>query len=114
MPIDVKSINTIKATTKYDIINLYGVEQSWLKHLSVTNDNQVNVGLPHFYTGPSDLGRHSTLDTLSTFLSTQVACFASHMRLAKYARYMGLKIRNHTPGFYIDAYERALSEEDVQ
>ena len=117
MPFPQTVINAViflAVNLKYDIINLYGVEQSWLKHLSVTNDNQVNVGLPHFYTGPSDLGRHSTLDTLSTFLSTQVACFASHMRLAKYARYMGLKIRNHTPGSYIDAYERALSEEDVQ
>ena len=95
---------------KYDVINLYGVEQSWLRYLTVNSDNQVNVGLPHFYAGPSDLGRHSTLSTLSTFLLTQVFCFASHMRLGKYAEYRGLTILNHTPGSYIDAYQRVPHE----
>jgi hypothetical protein len=98
---------------KYDIVNLYGVEQSWLQHLHVTNDNQVNVGLPHFYTGPSDLGRHSTLNTLSTFLFTQAVCFASHMRLEEYARYKGLQVLNHTPGSYIDAYKRVVDEQNA-
>jgi hypothetical protein len=116
MPIPMTVINAViflAVNLKYDIVNLYGVEQSWLKHLHVTNDNQVNVGLPHFYGGPDDLGRHSTLNTLSGFLYTQATCFASHMRTEEYSKYNGRRILNHTPGSYIDAYERAVDEQNA-
>ena len=109
MPLPQTVINAViflAINLKFDIINLYGVEQSWLKYLHVNNDNQVNVRLEHFYGGSDSLGRHSTLNTLSAFLYTQAACFESHMRLQEYARYSGERIFNHTPGSYIDAYER--------
>lgn len=113
MPVPQTVINAViflAINMKYDEIHLYGVEQSWLKHLHVTNDNQVSVSLPHFYAGPDSLGRHSTLRTLSAFLITQAACFSSHMRLQEYAKYKGNRILNHTPGSYIDAYERVIHE----
>lgn len=89
----------------YDKIHLYGVEQSWLKHLAVDNNNRVSVDLHHFYKGSDMTGENRTL---SEFLLSQVAVFKSHMRLQKYAVFKGVKILNHTPGTYIDAYERAL------
>jgi len=116
MPIPMTVINAViflAVNLKYDLVNLYGVEQSWLKNLHVTNDNQVNVGLPHFYGGSDDIGRHSTLNTLSTFLYTQATCFASHMRLEEYSKYNGRRILNHTPGSYIDAYDRIVEEPDA-
>ena len=113
MPNPITVINAaifLAVNLKYDIVNLYGVEQSWLKHLHVTNDNQVNVRLPHFYGGPDDIGRHSTLNTLSSFLYTQAICFESHMRIEKYSKYNDTCILNHTPGSYIDAYDRVVDE----
>lgn len=92
---------------KFNIIHLYGVEQSWLKYLSVSNDNEVSVGLPHYYSGSDKTEENRTL---SEFLLSQAATFKSHMRLQKYAKYCGTRILNHTPGSYIDAYERVINE----
>ena len=113
MPMPQTVINAViflAINMKYDIIHLYGVEQSWLKYLSVSNNNKVSVGLPHFYGGSDDIGEHRTLRTLSAFLLTQAAAFKSHMRLQEYAKHNGKRILNHTPGSYIDAYERVINE----
>lgn len=91
----------------HNVINLYGVEQSWLKHLSVDNNNKITVGLPHFYSG-SDVTSENR--SLCAFLLSQAATFKSHMRLQDYAQHNGQRILNHTPGSYIDAYERVSSE----
>ena len=93
----------IAINLQFTKINLYGVEQSWLKHLSVSEDNVVSVGLPHFYKGSEKTGEDRSL---SEFLYSQARAFNSHMRLDKYAKYLGTKIINHTPHSYIDAYER--------
>lgn len=87
----------------FKIIHLYGVEQSWLKYLTVHQNNKISVGLKHFYEG-SDETRENR--TLSEFLLSQVAVFKSHMRLQEYSIYLGKSIFNHTPGSYIDAFER--------
>jgi hypothetical protein len=92
---------------KFRIIHLYGVEQSWLKYLSVSNDNKVSVGLHHFYSGDDKTGENRTL---SEFLLSQVAVFKSHMRLQVYAKNHGISILNHTPGSYIDAYDRVIND----
>ena len=108
MPVPETVINAaifIAINMKFERIHLYGVEQSWLKHLHVSNENEVRVGLPHFYRG-SDNTRENR--TLSEFLLSQASVFSSHMRLQKYAKAQGSHILNHTPNSYIDAYERAI------
>ena len=77
----INAVIFIAINMQYDCIHLHGVEQSWLKDLSVNEKNEVNVGLPHFYKGPKKLLRHPSLKNLSTFLRSQATCFESHLRL---------------------------------
>lgn len=109
----INAVIFIAINMKYNSINLFGVEQSWLKDLYVNENNEVNVGLPHFYGGPKKLLRHSSLINLSTFLRTQALCFDSHLRLEKYSKYLELNIINHTPNSYIDAYERKIYKKNI-
>jgi len=88
---------------KFNKIHLYGVEQSWLKYLTINDDNSISVGLSHFYKGSDKTGEDRTL---SEFLMSQVAVFESHMRLQEYSQNNKQLILNHTPGSYIDAYTR--------
>ncbi len=87
----------------YKKIHLYGVEHSWLKNLSIDQNNNINVSLNHFYNSISDTDEKRSL---SEFLLSQSRLFESHMRLQYYAKSCGVKITNHTVDSYIDAYER--------
>jgi len=107
MPMPQTVINAaifIALNLRFKVVHLCGVEQSWLKYLSISNNNEVRVGLNHFYKGSDKTGENRTL---SEFLLSQVAVFKSHMRLQEYSCKNGLLILNHTPGSYIDAYKRA-------
>ena len=109
MPLPETVINAtifLAIAMKFNIINLYGVEQSWLKYLFVNNENQVSVGLPHFYSG-SDQTRENR--SLSEFLFSQARVFKSHLRLQEYAKYHGICILNYTKDSYIDAYKRGVN-----
>lgn len=88
---------------KYKKCHLFGVEQSWLKHLSINKNNEILVGLNHFY--PS-LGQVDETRSLSKFLLSQSILFSSHNKLNEYSEYLGSSIINHTPDSYIDAYPR--------
>ncbi len=108
MPLAQTVINAaifIAINLDYHNVHLFGVEQSWLKFLTVHQDNQISVGLNHFYTG-ADKTRENR--TLSEFLKSQVAVFESHLRLEKYSKFKNVKIYNHTIDSYIDAYERKV------
>lgn len=87
----------------YKIINLYGVDQSWLKGMYVDENNIVRAGLDHFYGGSSSIG---SIPSLSNLLLTQYNAFFSHERLQVYSKEKGIKILNHTKLSYIDAYEK--------
>lgn len=87
----------------YRKYHLFGVEQSWLKNLSINNKNEIMVGLDHFYPISSKVDENRSL---SEFLYSQSVVFKSHMDLNKYSIYKGSLIINHTPGSYIDAYTR--------
>jgi hypothetical protein len=93
----------------YKKCHLYGVEQSWLKDLSINNKNEIMVGLDHFYPISNVDNYQSGVAenrSLSEFLFSQAVVFKSHMDLNKYSIYKGSLIINHTPGSYIDAYTR--------
>ena len=106
MPVPETVINAsifLAIALKFKSIHLYGVEQSWLKHLTVDSENKISVGLPHFYSGSDKTDEYRPL---SEFLFSQAKVFKSHMRLNEYAKFLGIRVINHTPGSYIDAYER--------
>ena len=93
----------------YKKCHLYGVEQSWLKDLTINNKNEIMVGLEHFYPiANSDNHQSGVAEnrSLSEFLFSQAIVFKSHMELNKYSIYKGSLIINYTPGSYIDAYAR--------
>ena len=88
----------------YNVINLFGVEHSWIKNLRVSRDNEVYVGLDHFYEG-SD--RTDEKRKVSHFLLSQYRLFNSHLQLQEYSINIGKRIINHTKDSFIDAYEKA-------
>ncbi|MCL1095727.1 hypothetical protein [Shewanella kaireitica] len=100
----------IAVNNEYSKIHLFGVEQSWIKDLSVSDNNEISVSLDHFYAGQSSLGRHSSLNTLSAFLHTQFLCFKSHEILNQYAIHRNVMIFNRTPNSYIDAYRKVVEK----
>lgn len=89
----------------YDVIHLYGVEQSWLKLIHIDDNNQLTIGLEHYY-GVTD--EDKSTKHLHDFLESQARAFKSNVRLSKYAKSVGVQIINHTPNSYLDAYERQI------
>ncbi len=87
----------------YKTINLYGVDQSWLKGMYVDENNRVRTGLDHFYEGSDEI---DSIPSLCDLLLTQYNVFKSHERLQDYSTRKGIKILNHTRLSYIDAYEK--------
>jgi hypothetical protein len=96
---------------QYKTCHLFGVEHSWLKNLQINHNNEVLVGLDHFYEGSSLTDENRGL---SEFLLSQARLFRSHMKLQKFSQYQGVKILNHTSGSYIDAYQKAIFMDFLQ
>ncbi|WP_068471651.1 hypothetical protein [Saccharicrinis aurantiacus] len=96
---------------KYKRVDLYGVEHSWLKYLSVNDNNEVCLENPHFY----DKGKtkkqtwyeiqHVTA-TLSEVLRAYANMFESYLEVEAYARKKQVAIVNKTANSYIDAFRR--------
>lgn len=88
----------------YNVLNLFGVEHSWLKNLSVSSHNEVYVGLDHFYDASEKTDEKRKL---SHFLLSQSRLFNSHLQLQDYSKYLGKRIINRTKDSFIDAYDRS-------
>lgn len=95
----------------YTEIYILGADHSWIKTLSVDEDNRVVSIQPHFYREDEreanrikkaylNLPLHSLLD------SFRIA-FQSYHRIQAYASRHGVKIFNSTPDSFIDAFQRA-------
>lgn len=91
----------------YDVIHLFGVEQSWLKMIRVDDNNHLTIGLEHFY-GVTDEDKSKKY--LHVFLESQARAFKSNVRLSEYAESIGVKVINHTPNSYLDAYKKQIPE----
>lgn len=87
----------------YNVLNLFGVEHSWLKNLSISSHNEVYVGLDHFYEASAKTDEKRKL---SYFLLSQSRLFNSHLQLQDYSKYLGKRIINRTKDSFIDAYDR--------
>ena len=87
-----------------------GADHSWMKTVSVTEQNEVVSIQPHFYEEDSaELQRirvtqmHMKLHELLTHW--QIA-FRSYYQIQRWAETAGIKIFNATPGSFIDAFPR--------
>ncbi len=92
-------------------IYLTGADHSWMKTISVDDNNQVVSIQPHFYKdNDKELARVRTdylHRPLHTILDSFRIAFASYHTIARFAATRGIRIVNSTPGSYIDAFPRA-------
>ena len=96
---------------EFDKIYLFGADHSWLRDISVNDNNVVLINQKHFYdvntSKPMTMhkagkGQRSLHEVLTKF----VFSFRSYFEINKYALRRGQEIYNCTPNSFIDAFER--------
>lgn len=96
---------------KYNEIFLLGVDHSWLKEISVDENNNVLVNQKHFYdvntSVPSTMhkkgqGKRKLHEVLQKFIYS----FKGYFIVNEFADSQDVNIYNCTPGSFIDAFER--------
>lgn len=94
----------------YKAIYLTGADHSWMKTLSVDDNNNVVSVQPHFYKdNEAELRRVDTTYRglrLHDVVESFAIAFRSYHTLARFAARQGIAIYNSTPGSFIDAFER--------
>lgn len=94
----------------YKEIIITGADHTWMKTLSVTDDNEVVSIQPHFYNDGADEQqriRHEYRNyRLHQIVESFAVAFKSYHDIANFAAASGVKIINATPGSFIDAFER--------
>lgn len=94
----------------YKNIYLTGADHSWLKTLSVNEDNDVVSIQPHFYKED----KRESVRAVSQFkgvklhelLQSFCIAFRSYFGVADFAACRGVNVYNSTPGSFIDAFPR--------
>lgn len=89
----------------YKDISIFGADHSWHRQFIVTEDNKIAVQDPHFYGKDTS---YTVLDdcNISYILGCMVEAFDSYRELGDYAITKDVKIKNATPGSFIDAFEK--------
>lgn len=94
----------------YKEIVITGADHSWMKTLSVTDQNEVVSIQPHFYAdGKEEQARvrHEYRNYhLHQIVESFAVAFRSYHQIAAYAKSKGVRIINATPGSFIDAFPR--------
>lgn len=94
----------------YKEIYLVGADHTWPHTLYVDDRNRVVTVQPHFYKeNPAELDRIAEVYSgvkLHDVLHSMVVAFRSYHEIERYARKLGVRIFNSTPGSLIDAFER--------
>lgn len=94
----------------YKAIYLTGADHSWIKTVSVDDNNNVVSVQPHFYKdNEAELRRVDTTYRglrLHDVVESFAIAFRSYHTLARFAAGRGIAIYNSTPGSFIDAFER--------
>ncbi len=98
---------------------LLGVGHTWLRDLTVTQNNEVLLNQKHFY--DKDKSEAKPLDkrgkgsrNLYEVLSKFTLAFYGYFIIKKYAESLNIKIYNGTKDSYIDAFERKSIENYVK
>lgn len=95
----------------YRKIYLWGADHSWLKDISVDEQNNALINQKHFYDEHTSVAR--PLDwkgvgarKLHEILYKFMTAFASYFVIDEYAKSRNVRIINKTKGSFIDAFER--------
>lgn len=95
----------------YSEIELYGVEHDFFNSLCVNENNQLCDRYSHFYDMPEMRPvryADGSIPTVATHIKNTLNVFIGHDLLADYAKYIGVRIVNHTKNSMIDSYERKI------
>lgn len=92
-------------------IELFGVEHSWTKYLSVNSNNEVCLYNPHFYDTKINEEKtwkdiHHEDATIGDVLKMYAYMFDSYHEIRKIANRQQIVILNKTKNSFIDAFER--------
>lgn len=94
----------------YREVLLFGADHSWMKTISVTDENEVVSIQPHFYKEDKreeERVRHEYRGyRLHTIVESFAVAFRSYHGIEEFARKIGARIVNLTPGSMIDAFVR--------
>jgi hypothetical protein len=94
----------------FSTIFLVGADHSWLKDISVNDNNEALINNRHFYdtnSKPKSFDKKGKgARNLPEILFTLMTAFNSYHIINKYAKKRGVKVLNCTQGSYIDAFER--------
>ncbi|NSW44722.1 MAG: hypothetical protein HPY79_02710 [Bacteroidales bacterium] len=94
----------------YKNIYIWGADHSWLKEISVDDQNQVLVNQKHFYdedtSKPLPMNKFRGTRKLHEVLIKFVHAFKGYFDIEKYAQSKNVSIYNATPNSYIDAFKR--------
>lgn len=95
----------------YKTIYLAGADHSWLKTLSVDDENRVVSIQPHFYKEDKKEEERIKVDymkiKLHEVLESMYIAFRTYHTIRRYADHRGTNIINITPDSYIDAFPKA-------
>ncbi|MGV8134516.1 MAG: hypothetical protein AB2L20_04825 [Mangrovibacterium sp.] len=99
---------------KYQIIELYGTEHSWVKYLSVNEYNEVCLENPHFFdkndaqvkTWRELFGEE---EKLYRILQMYADMFEAYLELEEFAEQSFVEVLNCTKGSFIDAFKRKIT-----
>lgn len=95
----------------YRKIYLCGADHSWMRDLSVDDDNCVRSGMSHFYKESDKEIKRSANEyrsyRLHDIIYSYYIAFRSYHQISRYAESIGADILNATPGSFIDAFRRA-------
>ncbi|MDE5632856.1 MAG: hypothetical protein K2I54_08635 [Muribaculaceae bacterium] len=98
----------------FKIIDIVGADHSWMKTLSVTDDNEVVSIQEHFYSDNAEEKarvRHEYRGyNLYHIVESFGVAFKSYIDIKAFADKKGVKIFNCTPGSFIDAFPRRKLE----
>jgi len=101
----------ISINLKYNNIYINGADHSWLKEISVNNQNEALINQKHFYDYNSSTpkpmhkggkGQRKLHEILEKFYFT----FKSYHEINEFANSQDIKIINLTEGSFIDAFKR--------
>lgn len=97
---------------RYHTIYLAGADHSWLKTLSVDDDNRVVSIQPHFYKEDKKEEERIKVDymniPLHSVLESMYIAFRTYHTIRRYADTRHCRIINITPGSFIDAFPRSI------
>ncbi|MBE6310320.1 MAG: hypothetical protein E7080_04630 [Bacteroidales bacterium] len=95
---------------QYKKVYLAGADHSWLKTLSVDDDNRVVSIQPHFYKEAKSEEERIKKDymniPLHQVLESMYIAFRTYHVIRRYAEYRGVEILNITPDSFIDAFKK--------